>query len=251
MTGGARCDVQLFELMQAQGLDVFEGYGTSEMGVVAWTERGNWQPNKLKIVDDVELKQGPDGELLAKTPCMMLGYYGESELTRAAFTEDGFYRTGDFCELTDDGYFRYVGRKRDVFNTPEGANIHPTRIEDMLDALEWVSQVVLIGDGRPYLSALIVVEEGESSAEDGYLEAAANPRLYERARSAIEELNRKLESIEKVRRVALFARPMGPELYSYTRTGKVSRKRKAVAKSFASRIEQLYRDDASGLPQIS
>src|SRR5262249_27447103 len=108
-------------------------------------------------------------------PVKMIGYFGEPQLTVDAYTEDGYYKTGDLAEISADGYIKLCGRKRDLFNTPEGTNIYPERIELLIEACPLVKQVVLIGDAKPCSVAFIpIVDEG----------AGAGPRVRARREHA-------------------------------------------------------------------
>jgi long-chain acyl-CoA synthetase len=142
----------------------------------------------------------------------MLGYFSDPGLT-AARTSDGFFRTGDYCEVTADGMLKYLGRKKDVFNTPDGSNIHPAHIEQLILDFDWVRQAALVGDGEPFLVALLVVAGVPAAAANvtGYLDPPAHAALYARAAADLAALNRTLARNEQVRRFALFDRPMPGE----------------------------------------
>jgi long-chain acyl-CoA synthetase len=250
LIGGSAPDPELLRLCTRQGVNVIEGLASSETGPIAFTERGHWREGLVgKVLPDVEIRIEEDGELLVRSPeGLMLGYYANEELTRQSFTADGFYRTGDRCEITPDGYFRYLGRKRDVFNTADGSNIYPARIEVMIEGLPWVHQAVLIGDQRPYLAALIVPREvppgAELAADDGHLPEAAHEALYARAKADLGRINQGLETNERIRRFALLGRPMDDTCYTVVGHGKASRKRDAIAARYGARIAALYGDAA-------
>jgi len=231
--GASAPDLDVLRAAQAHGIDVMEHYGMVETGSLVLTERGAWREGWMgKVLPDVELRSAPDGELLTRTPRMMLGYLDDPELTASEHTPDGFFHTRDFCELTPDGYVRYLGRKKDRFNTLDGSNIHPGHIEQRLETLPWCKQVVLVGDRRPYLVALIVGDGPPS------------PELYARARTDIAAINQQLVTIEKVRRFALLDRPMSAELYKLAGQGKVGRNRQAIEVTYRDTIELLYSDQA-------
>jgi long-chain acyl-CoA synthetase len=223
--GGAPCEAELQDLVRAQGVEVREIYGTSETGILVMTPAGEARPGwSGRPFDDVELKLDLDGELLARTPCMMEGYLGNEELSREATDDEGFYRTGDFAEI-DAGWVRVIGRKKDVFNTPTGNNIFPSRIEGMLEQLPSVQQAIVIGDGRPYLVALVALEDLARAADLG---------------DHVRELNRTLESEERVRRLAVLDAPLGAELYRPVGHGKVRRERAKIDDQLATLIAAIY-----------
>jgi long-chain acyl-CoA synthetase len=213
------------------------------MSIVSLTRRGHWREGVVgEVLPDVEARIAEDGELLVKTPVLMLGYYGEPEQTKNAFTPDGFYKTGDYAEITPDRCLRLLGRKKDVFNTYDGSNIHPARIEERLERIGWVKQAALVGDQRPYVVALAVVEATGTSAEaDGYLSPEQAPALYAKAGEDLAKLNTELEANERIRRFALLERPMADQLYSAAGQGKVRRNRPEIVKVYAARIEALYK----------
>jgi long-chain acyl-CoA synthetase len=250
LSAGGRSDPRLLGSLQAAGLEVVEWYGSSEASIVALTPRGAWRPGWAgRVLHDTAVRVAPDGELLVRSPGLMLGYHGDDAATRAAFTaDDGFYRSGDLGELSGDGHLRILGRKRDVFNTPEGSNIYPERIEAMLEALPAVDQVMLVGDGRPFLAAFVVVHPevaagvgaGPPAGADGVIDRQVTPQLYARFGRDLDDLNRRLEPIERVRRFVLLARPFPPAVYSITGPAKARRARPAFLEAYAHRISRLY-----------
>lgn len=223
--GGAPCEPELQELVTSQGVEVVEVYGTSETGILVMPPPGQRRPGWAgKILDDVDIKLDPDGELLARTPVMMEGYLGDDEQTSAARDDDGFYRTGDYAEL-DDGWVKILGRKKDVFNTPTGNNIFPARMEGMLEHISGVQQAVLIGDARPFLTALVALEPG--------VDIAAIAR-------EVRAINARLEDEERIRRLYVIEHALGTDLYRPVGHGKVRRERKQIEERFADAVAALY-----------
>lgn len=239
--GGGPVDSELLRYVQAQGLEICESYGSSEAGVNTLTPARGWRPGWVgKPIPGFHLRLAEDGELLVKSPSLMCGYFGDEELTASVLTSDGYYKTGDYAELPDDGYVRILGRKKDIFNTPEGSNIFPARIEALLEGLPWVRQAILIGDQRPFLSALIVVQDCPAGADSDCIPEDQFLALYEQARRDIEQLNASLESIEQVRAFTLLTKPFEPAVYQPLSSGKVHRNRKAVEAVFGLQIASLY-----------
>lgn len=242
--GGAATQPELLRRFVEDGILVSEGYGASEISLLSQTLPGRWREGLSgEVIPDVTLRTADDGELLAKSPGAMIGYFDDEALTRQAFTDDGFYRTGDYATV-EDGYLRYLGRKRDVFNTNEGANVHPGRIEGLVELVPGVRQAVLVGDQRKYLAALIVLDAAATGARsrspDGFLDEREHAALYERFRSALEPVNDGLEVIERVRRFALFASPFPPQMYRVVGQAKVSRDRRLLNEAYEERITSLY-----------
>jgi long-chain acyl-CoA synthetase len=242
-TGGAPADLALLDVIASQGVDVGETFGASESAMFIVTpSRGYRRGFVGKPVAGVELKFGDDGEFLLRSPGNMPGYYQDEQQTALAFTEDGFWRSGDLAELVD-GYFRFVGRKKDIFNSSEGANIHPARIETVIERFPGVHQTALIGDQRPYIVALIVVDspDAASSAELGFLNPEDHAASYRSVAKELSAMNATLEEFERVRRFFLFSAPMGADLHAST--GSLAKRkvnRKGIQTAYAAFIGLLY-----------
>lgn len=251
--GGGPSTPELRRTLSEQGLDVGEIYAASETGSIAMTSRGS---DRMRVLPDVDVRISEQQEILVKTERGMTGYHQAVPRPPESFTEDGFYRTGDRGALEADGTLVFLARERDVLNTQSGANVNPVWIEGLLEVLPWVRQVVLVGDRRPWLAALIVLPEGEvdgeagvaAAAGDGYLDPAAHPAAYARARRELDALNARLEPVERIRGLALFARPMPGEMYATVSAGKTRRDRAAVGARYAPRIEALYAAPAAIMP---
>jgi long-subunit acyl-CoA synthetase (AMP-forming) len=228
--GGSQPDVALLHHATRHGIDVVEAYGASEISLLAMTRPGKWQPGIVgDILPDVELALDDDGELLARSPGCMVGYFDDEAQTREAFTPEGFYRTGDYCEITPARELRYLRRKRDVFNTSDGTNIYPTSIEEKIERIPWVAQAFLVGDQRPYLVAFLVVN-GAQPLDD----------LHAKAREELSRINATVEPNQRVRRFALLGDALPTDVYQVVGHGKIRRERAAFALRYSQRIEELY-----------
>ena len=244
-SAGGTPDADALNFMMSQGLTIIEYYGSTEASLVAVTPRGQWQSGCAgRVVEDAEVSLAEDGELLVKSEGVTSGYHGESDLTREAFTESGLYRTGDLAELRA-GYLYIKGRKRDVFNTADGSNIFPARIETMMENLTSIHQAILFGDQRPYLIALIVLSKEWSTGLNPEMEPSPGElaALCWEVAEELVEMNRRLEKMEQVVRFRLFSKPFPEEVYATAGQGKINRNRRAAAKIFASAIDDLYRSD--------
>jgi long-chain acyl-CoA synthetase len=242
-TAGWNIDPELQHMLAAQGIDVGEWYGASETSLVAMTPPGGWRAGELgPVCPGAELRLGPDGEMLVRSPLQMMGYYGDAALTREKLTVDGFVRTGDFGELGPDGALRLVGRKTEIANMLDGTNVAVAPIEDLILALPWVEQVVVVGTARPYLAALIAVRDPTPSSEpDGFLGERASPALYDRARRDLAAVNARRESVAQVRAFALFGRRFDAQLYAELKlSGKIRCNRAGIDAAYRARIEALY-----------
>jgi long-subunit acyl-CoA synthetase (AMP-forming) len=270
-SSGAEPDVKILGVLKHQGLQIIACYASTEASIVSVTPRDEWRPHYSgKVVEDTEVKLSSDLELLIRSSGVTPGYHDAPQLTAASFDEQGYYRSGDFAEITPNGYLRILGRKRDVLNTPEGSNIYPERIENALEQFPWADQVVILGDQRPFLVALIAVKKShlpramqgdffDESTDlglvdnEGFIEPDSHQEIYERIGADIARLNEGLERIEQIVRFALFDRVFETEVYVTAGTGKVRRNRKTTELVYTETLEMLYNGgarDASLVPGV-
>jgi long-subunit acyl-CoA synthetase (AMP-forming) len=263
LTAGGPSDVPSLQRLRAEGVEPIEFYGSSEASVVAVTPYGRWRPGCAGVpVADVSLKFCRNGELLVNSPGLMLGYHGDQDPTDVVIDEAGFLRTGDIGRLDERGYLRISGRRRDVFNTPEGSNIYPERIEIRLESFEWVEQAFLVGDGRPFLSAHLVVRPERIhdklgiapsipiQCKEGMLPPRTNEALYRFVGQEISRLNQSMELIERVVAIALYDSAFTTEAYKTVTAGKVQRNRTRFLELYRTTIEPLYSDLQQGSPML-
>jgi long-chain acyl-CoA synthetase len=185
---------------------------------------------------------------VVRSPGLALGYHGGGDRAAAArpalVGADGFYRTGDLGRLDEVGYLEILGRKRDVFSTPEGTNIYPERIEAALESLDGVEQALVLGDGRGYVTAHLVVRDrvpaGAGAVAERAIDGELEAGLYERLGEALQALNETLELVEQVVAFALYPRPFPDSAYRVVAGAKVARDRRAFAAEFGAVVELLY-----------
>jgi long-chain acyl-CoA synthetase len=244
ITGAAPIAVRVLRFLHAVGLEVLEGYGMSEnMTVTTVNRRGQARLGTVgQVVPGVELRIADDGEICMRGDVLFAGYYKDPAGTAEAVV-DGWLRTGDIGELDSDGYLRITDRKKDLIITAGGKNIAPSNIEDALRS-ELIANPVVIGDGRPYIAALLTIDASglqQFASRHGLLATAdellRDPSLLDEIQRRVEAVNSNLANVEKVRRWLLLPREfaVGVEL---TPTFKV--RRKVVAEQFAAEIESLY-----------
>jgi long-chain acyl-CoA synthetase len=247
--GAAPTPVEVLEFFHALGLPLSELWGMSETcgaGSVNPTE-------KIKIgtvgppAPGVQLKLAEDGELLIKSDVVMLGYRNLPEKTDEAFTDDGWLRTGDIAEFDDDGYMRIVDRKKELIINAAGKNMSPANIEATLkSASPLIAQACCIGDGRPYNTALIVLDPDFAPAwaagqgiEDATLETLAHDEhIRATIETAIDEANQKLARVEQIKRFTIVEGDWLPSGDELTPTMKL--KRKPIAEKYAAPIAAMY-----------
>ena len=250
MTMGAAVPPDLVRALLRNGIDVADSYGSTETGLIAVTPRGGWKEGVVGLPNaDVAVQLADDGELVVSMPPECgVGYYAGTA-PAPALDASGAYHTGDFGSIDEDGNIRIRGRKSDVFNTPDGSNIFPMHTEMLIEALPWVAQIALIGDGRPFIAALIVLAAPPGGAE-GYLDPLRHHELYDAARRDLARINARLETIEQVRRVALFASRMPADLYQIVAAGKVKRDRRGLVARYQAQVDALYANAVGGTERL-
>ena len=248
VSGGAALESAVAEWYHALGILVVEGWGLTETCAPATANR----EDRFKFgtvgpaLEGVEIRIADDGEVLLKSPGLFSGYFKNEEATREAFTEDGWFCTGDIGALDDDGFLRILDRKKAIVVTAGGKNIAPTPIEERIVAHGWLDQAIVLGDERPHLIALIVPdfeqlsvwanrEQLASAERDDWIAHEVVQRV---AREAIEEANAPAARFEQVKRWVLLTEPFSVENGCLTPTLKL--KRNIVRQRYASLIDSVY-----------
>lgn len=251
ITGGAALSDDIYLIFTGAGITIYQGYGLTETSPVI--SSNNPLKSRLgtvgKPIRNVEVRIASDGEIETRGPGVMVGYYNKPEATHDAFTEDGWFRTGDVGEIDDEGFLRITDRKKELFKTSGGKYIAPSHVEQMIRSSKFVSQAVLIGDRRKFPSALIVpnFEMLESYAQHKGLdiqtpaEFCRHPRIIDLIERQIEELTAGLSQFEKVKKFALIENEMTIDGGELTPTLKV--RRRIVDEKYKSVIDKMY-DDA-------
>lgn len=254
ISGGAPLAVEIADFLSAIGLSVFEGYGLSETAPVLCANK----PDQVKVGSvgtpwpEVEVKIEPepdrerDGEILAKGPNIMLGYYNKPEATQEVFTEEGWFRTGDIGYVDNDGFLFITDRKKELIKTAGGKYVAPQPIENQLKVHPLVEQVVVIGDKRKYCVALIVpsFEALENKLQKPLPtdrdELNNDPQVRSLYQEAVDAVNGDLGSWEQIKRFHLLPQEMSQETGELTPTLKV--KRRVVDAKFKSIVDNMYPD---------
>lgn len=250
ISGGAELPMHVNEFFHSLGIMVMEGYGLTETSpVIAVNGAG---PGELRLgtvgrpLKNLELKIADDGELCVKGPSVMSGYWKKPKQTAEVFDKDGFFQTGDIADIDDGGFVLIVDRKKDLIVTAGGKNIAPQPIESHIKKSPFVESVVLIGDRRPYVVALIspAVEEVErwaaehEIAADDFSTLIENPEVQQLFEDAIEKANASMARYEQIKRFRVLSEALSIEGGHLTPTLKV--KRRVVEKEFAELIESMY-----------
>ncbi|MGB9906838.1 MAG: AMP-dependent synthetase/ligase [Candidatus Saccharicenans sp.] len=258
ISGGAPLSKDIAEFFYALGLVIYEGYGLTETAPVLAVNR----PGAIKFgtvgkpIPEVEIKIAPDGEILARGPNVMKGYYKKENETREAF-EGGWFHTGDIGHLDEDGFLVITDRKKDLIVTSGGKNVAPQPIENLLKTSPFISTVVVIGDKRRFISALVVpnFEKLEELARGRGLQFASrqelirNPEIVAFIQEEIDRATAHMASYEKIKKIALLERELEIEKGEITPTLKV--RRAAIENRYRELIDSLYREDSSASSQDS
>ncbi len=233
VSGAAPLDRPLFEWFHAVGLLILEGYGLTETcGALTLNRPQAYRFGTVgRSLPGVELRLGDDGEILARGPNLLRGYWtGDLEALEPGVDAEGFLHTGDVGELDDDGYLRITDRKKDLLVTAGGKNVAPNRIESRLLRSPWIANAVVVGDRRPYLVALLVLDEEAVRA--------AGLDRHRAAQQAVDAANAELATFETVKAFALLDRPLAVDEGELTPTLKV--RRRFVEARHRDRIDALY-----------
>lgn len=251
--GGAPLAPRLIDFFWAAGVPIYEGYGLTETSpVLALNRAGQVKPGFVgpPVLDSWEgkpfVKLAEDGEILARGPNLMLGYWKDEAATREILDPEGYLRTGDVGEMDEAGRIKITDRKKEILVTSGGKNIAPQPIENLLRTDKYIEQAVVIGDNRNFLSALIVpnflalrrwaAREHLVFKEDADL--VRLPEVQAKLLRRVGYANAKLAQFEQVRKIALLDKEMTPEAGLLTPSLKI--KRRVVAEVFRDRIEALY-----------
>jgi long-chain acyl-CoA synthetase len=250
LTGAAPVAQEMLEFFYAAGILVLEGYGATETSAVATVNR----PDDFrfgtvgKALPDTEVTTAEDGEIRIRGPHIFQGYHNNDEETAEKLDDDGWFSTGDLGELDDDGFLRIVGRKKDIIVTSSGKNVTASNIEQAISSSRWISQAVVVGDDRPYLVALVTIDEDERAKladEAGTSEdpeqMAGSEEVREKIQEAVDAANADLAKVEQVKKFAILDRDLDQEHDELTPTMKV--KRNVVIDNHADVIDGLYEDD--------
>lgn len=247
ISGGAPLSKELAEFFYAAGVLILEGYGLTEtspvIAVNSLTERRFGTVGK--VLPNVEVKIAEDGEILTRGPCVMRGYY-QNEAATAEVMKDGWFHTGDIGLLDPDGFLKITDRKKDIIATSGGKKVSPQNIEGLILADKLFTQVVVLGDKRNYLVALVVPNriQVEAFAQAEGIESGSYAALLDKA-AVVNWINRRfkeriqgLASYEQIKHFALIAQEFSQEAGELTPTLKI--KRKVIMDKYRDIIEHLY-----------
>ena len=247
LTGAAPIEPEIVEFFHAAGVYVLEGYGMTETSAVATvnTLEENKPGTVGKPVPGCEVRIAEDGEVLMRGPNIFKGYYRNEEATNADL-RDGWLHSGDLGEIDADGFLRITGRKKDLIITSSGKNITPSSIESAIRQSRWISQAVVFGDRRPYLTALITLDPDEAASlaervgasSSDPEELARHEGVRAEVQRAIDDANKRFARIEQVKKFEILSRDFSADEDELTPTLKL--KRNVVYERYDDRFQALY-----------
>jgi long-chain acyl-CoA synthetase len=237
VSGAAPLSPEVMEFFHALGVPVIEGYGLTETASSATVnEPGDFRIGTVgRPVEDAEIRLAEDGEILIRSDSVFAGYYKEPEATTAVLTNDGWLCTGDVGEIDDEGFLRITDRKKDLIITAGGKNIAPQNLENALKASRFVSQALVVGDRRPYVTALVTLDDAEVAP------SGRDPQ--ELVQEIVDEVNRDRTRVEQIKRFVVLPRDFSQEEGEVTPTLKL--RRRVIHEHFADEIERLYAAETS------
>ena len=249
ISGGAPLGERLGHFYRGIGVTVFEGYGLTETTAAASVNHDE----AIKIgtvgrpLPGVDARIADDGELLLRGGIVMRGYWKNDKATEENIDGEGWFHTGDLGELDSDGFLKITGRKKEILVTAGGKNVAPGVLEDRLRSHALISQCIVVGDGRPFIAALITLDD---DALPGWLESKGKPKdtspedlqhdeeLNAEIDKAVKDANKAVSHAESIKKFAILASDFTEENGMLTPSLKL--KRSVVMKEFDDEVEKLY-----------
>lgn len=257
MAGGAPLAPELAEFLWSVNLPVYQGYGLTETSpvVTANSPKANKVGTVGRPIPHVEVKIADDGEILVKGPCVMQGYYRKPDETRAAFTPDGWFCTGDIGRLDDDGFLIITDRKKELLKTAGGKFVAPAPIENLLKTSPYISNAIVVGDRRKFVSVLLVpnfttIEAAARKAGREFAsttQMSGDPWVRDLLTAEMERLTASLAQYEKPKRFAIVEQDFTHANGQLTYTLKL--KRRVIEDQYRDVIERMYADVEEPKPQ--
>jgi long-chain acyl-CoA synthetase len=248
VSGAAPIAPEVLKFFMGIGVPMFEAYGMTENAAISTANR----PGRVKLgtvgepLGDAQIRIAGDGEIQTRHPAVFAGYFRDPEATARALTEDGWLRTGDIGEWVDGTHLKITDRAKDIVITAGGKNIAPSEWENALKTSPFIKEAIVIGDRRPYLTALIGIEFDTVAAWaqrrrldfTTYRDLSSKPEVIELVGSLVDGVNRRFATVEQVKRFRMLPKELDHEDGELTPTQKV--RRTAIAERFADLVEGLY-----------
>lgn len=248
-SGAAPISQEVIKYFLSIGIPIREGYGMTEnTGVSHISNERDFKVGTVgKPLPGTQVRIAEDGEIVIKHEGVFKGYYKDEERTREVL-RDGWLYTGDVGEVDEDGFLKITDRKKDLIITAGGKNIAPQYLENLLKFSPYINDAVVIGDGRKYLTAIIVIDDENVTkyAQDNKIQYTTfasmtrAPEVVELIQKEVDKVNRQVARVENIRKFRILDKKLYTEDGEVTPTMKV--KRKAINEQFADLIESMYRD---------
>lgn len=248
VSGGGPLGARLGHFFRGVGVTIYEGYGLTETTAAVSVNT----PEHIRVgtvgrpIEGHAVKIAEDGELLLRGSVVFDGYWGNAEATEDAF-EDGWFKTGDLAALDADGFITITGRKKEIVVTAGGKNVSPTLLEDPLRAHPLIGQVMVVGDGKPFIAALVTLdpealpgwkERHEVAADLPMDQLVEHPELVAQVEAAVAEANKSVSHAEQIKKVRILTVDWTQETGELT--PKMSLKRAVVMKKYGDEVEKIY-----------
>jgi long-chain acyl-CoA synthetase len=234
ISGGAPLGERLAHFYRGIGVTIIEGYGLTETTAALCANR----PTDMRLgtvgkpFAGTEVRVADDGELSFRGPQVFRGYWRNDEATAEAIDPDGWFATGDLGEVDADGYIRITGRKKEIIVTAGGKNVAPAVLEDRVRAHALVSQCLVVGDGKPFIAALVTIDE------ETWTGSLDDPELLAEVQKAIDDANTQVSQAESIRKFRILPEDWTEDNGYLTPSFKV--KRSAVLRDFHDTVEALF-----------
>ncbi len=252
-TGAAAMQPRLIKLFTAAGVQVIEGYGLTETSPVLCTNRMDEKERCMGSVGmpipGVTIKIADDGEILAKGPNIMKGYYNRPDLTAEVIDSEGWFHTGDIGiweERFGNKFLKITDRKKELFKTSGGKYVAPSPIENKMKESPYIEQIMIVGDSKKFVSALLVPSflNLKDWAKDNGVEAASHPQIVDNSKikalinAEVERLNKDFGKWEQIKKFTLLTEEWTVDAGELTPTMKV--KRKVILEKYNKHVEEMY-----------
>ncbi|HEO64996.1 MAG TPA: long-chain fatty acid--CoA ligase, partial [Spirochaetes bacterium] len=248
VSGGAPLSRKLSELFHAVGILILEGYGLTETcSATHVNQRDNFRFGTVGLpIDGIEAKLADDNEILVRGKSIMLGYYKNEKLTKEALSPEGWYHTEDIGEIDSEGFLKIVDRKKDLIVTSGGKNVAPQYIENLLKSSPYISECLVYGDKRNFLSALIVPDEERTRAwarknniaHKTFTALIRKKEIIQFIEKEIEDIGQDIASYQRVKKFALLDKEFTEAAGEITPSLKL--KRSVIIKKHQKLLDQFY-----------
>ncbi|WJZ03314.1 Long-chain-fatty-acid--CoA ligase FadD15 [Corynebacterium freiburgense] len=249
ISGGSAMNHDVLHFFRGLGVTIYEGYGLTETAAAAAV---NYDDNIIgtvgRPVGGVSARINEEGEILLRGETLFDGYWNNPEATADSMTEDGWFNTGDLGEILESGHIVITGRKKDLIVTAGGKNVSPGPMEDRLRSHPLISQALVVGDGKPFVGALITLDDEafkrwklnrNISESKSIKDLATDPMLRAEIQDAINDTNAQVSAAEAIKKFYILDRDLLEEEDELTPTMKI--KRNVVVQRYSDTIDQLYK----------